>query len=137
MPIQSANGGRATSLGATAKDVADHAKTLVKLEIELATLEIKRKAATLGIGIGLLVGAAIFALFGIGFALATIAAALATTVAVWLALLIVTLGVLVLTGLLALVGVKAVKKATPPLPDQAIEEAKLTTEALKGHAEAH
>jgi hypothetical protein len=136
MPIQSANG-RPTSLGAAAKDVADHTKTLVKLELELASLELKRKLTSLGLGIGLLVGAGIFALFGLGFLLATATAALATALSTWLALLIVTLGVLVLAGVLALVGLKAVKKATPPVPEQAIQEAKRTTEALKSDADTH
>jgi hypothetical protein len=138
MHTQSTNGRPSTqSLGAAAKEVADHAKMLVKLEVELATLELKRKLGSLGLGIGLLVGAAIFGVFGIGFGLATVTAALATAVSTWLALLIVTLGVLVMAGVLALVGLTAVKKGTPPVPEQAIQEAKLTTEALKGDADAH
>jgi hypothetical protein len=32
---------------------------------------------------------------------------------------------------LAVLGIAKVKKGTPPLPEQAIQEAKLTTEALK------
>jgi hypothetical protein len=46
-------------------------------------------------------------------------------------LLIVTLLLFVLTGLLGLLARGAIKKGTPPVPEQAIEEAKLTTEALK------
>ena len=44
-------------LGAAVKDVTEHAKALVELELELASLELKRKAAELGVGTGLLVGA--------------------------------------------------------------------------------
>jgi uncharacterized membrane protein YqjE len=118
-------------LGATAKEVAEHASGLVRLELELAQLELKRKATSLGIGIGLAVGAAVFALYGIGFAFATIAAGLATAMSTWLALLIVTLGLLIVTAILGLIGVKKIQKGTPPLPEQAIEEAKRTTDALK------
>ena len=35
-------------LGATAKDVAEHASSLFRLELELATLELKKKAIELG-----------------------------------------------------------------------------------------
>src|SRR5919197_6047521 len=77
------------SLGAAAKQVAEHASALFRLELELATLELKRKLVALGLGIGLGVGALILLLFAIGFGLATAAAALATTMSTWAALLIV------------------------------------------------
>ena len=41
------------SLGATTKQVAEHASALARLEVELAGLELKRKATELGIGMGL------------------------------------------------------------------------------------
>lgn len=120
-------------LGALAKEVAEHASSLVRLELELATLELKRKATALAVGIGLAVGAAIFAVFAFGFMLATIAAALATFLSTWLALLIVTLGLFGLAALLGLIGVAKIKRGTPPVPEQAIREARLTTEALKSN----
>jgi Putative Actinobacterial Holin-X, holin superfamily III len=119
------------SLGSAAKEVAERASTLVRLELELAKLEIGRKVGLLGAGIGLGVGAAFFALYGIGFLFATIAAALATFLATWLALLIVTLFLLLVAGILGLVAVNKIKRGAPPLPEQAIEQARLTTEALK------
>ena len=118
-------------LGATAKEVAEHASSLVRLEMELATLELKRKVTNLGIGIGLAIGAAVFALYAIGFLFATIAAGLATAMSTWLALLIVTLGLLIVTAVLGLIGMSRIKKGTPPVPEQAIREAKLTSDALK------
>jgi uncharacterized membrane protein YqjE len=124
---------RTSGLGATTKEVAEHASSLFRLELELATLELKKKATNLGLGIGLGIGAALFALFGLGFLFATIAAALATAMSTWLALLIVTLGLLVITSILALVAVNRIKKGTPPVPEQAITEAKRTTEALKSN----
>jgi len=118
-------------LGASAKYVAEHASSLVRLELELATLELKRKVTALGVGIGLGLGAAIAAVFALGFAFATIAAALATFLSTWLALLIVTLGLFALTAVLGLLALGKLKKGTPPVPEQAIREAKLTSEALK------
>ena len=41
-------------LGATVKSVSERASTLVRLELELAALELKRKVASLAVGIGLL-----------------------------------------------------------------------------------
>ena len=123
--------GERPGLGGAAKAVADRARSLVRLEIELATAELKKKLATIGIGIGLLAGAALLAFYGVGFALATIAAGLATAVSTWLALLIVTIGLLVLVALLVFIGITAIKRGAPPVPVQAIEEAKLTAEAVK------
>ena len=118
-------------LGAAVKDVTEHAKALVSLEIELASLELKRKLGAFGLGVALLIGAAAFGVFALGFGFATIAAALATFLSTWLALLIVTLFLLVVTGVLAFLGLGRLRKGSPPVPEQAIREAKLTTEALK------
>jgi hypothetical protein len=49
----------------------------------------------------------------------------------WAALLVTTGIIFLLAGILGMLGVMKVKKGTPPLPEQAIREAKLTTEALK------
>ena len=129
MPTQEteANAG----VGPAAKQVAEHASSLARLELELAALELKKKAQTFATGIGLGVGGALFAVFTLGFAFATIAAGLATTVSTWLALLITTGILLVLTAVLAGVGVLLIRKSTPALPEQAIEEARRTTEVLK------
>ena len=117
-------------LGATAKQVAERASALVRLEMELAQLELKRKVAALGKGIGLGVGAAVFGLFMLGFALATIAAALATFMPTWLALLIVTTFLALVATVLGMLAMRAVKRGTPPVPEQAIAEAKRTKEVL-------
>jgi len=122
-------------LGASAKQVAEHASALARLEVELATLEIKRKIASLGRGIAFGLVAVLLLLYALGFGLAAAAAGIATQIPVWAALLVVT-GVLVI--LLALFGALAavsIKRGAPPVPDQAILEAKLTSEALRhdGH----
>jgi Putative Actinobacterial Holin-X, holin superfamily III len=122
---------RDASLGSAAKEVAEHASALVRLEIELAKLEVSRKVGSLGAGLGLGVGAVVVAAYMVGFLFATIAAGLATVMPTWLALLIVTLFLLLVTVLLGLFAVNRIKKGTPPVPEQAIAEAKLTSEALK------
>lgn len=130
MPTQETD---SQSVGAAVKEVAERASAIVRLELELAALELKRKAASLGVGIGLAIGAAVLALFMVGFLLATIAAALALVMPWWAALLVVT-GILALVvAVLAVLAVNRIEKGTPPVPEQAILEAKLTTEALKSN----
>jgi len=107
-------------LGAAARAVSERVSAIVRLEIQLAVSELKRKVVALGLGIGMLLGAGIFLLFMLGFALATVAAAFATFLSTWLALLIVT-GILFLTaGLLGFLGITALAKGSPPVPEQAI-----------------
>ena len=120
-------------VGGAAKQVAEHASSLAKLELELAGFELKRKLGSLGAGLGLGIGAALVALFGLGFLFATIAAALAVVLDTWLALLVVTAGLFALAGLLGLLARARIKKGSPPVPEQAIREAKLTTKALKAN----
>jgi hypothetical protein len=118
-------------VGPAAKEVAEHASMLARLELELAGLELKRKVTALGLGIGLVVGAAIFVFYALGFGFAAGAAGLAIVLPTWAALLIV-FGVLLVLGLiLAAAGLVSIRKGTPPVPEQALTEAKLTTEALK------
>ena len=128
MPTQGTNG-----LGGATKHLADHAIAIAKLELKLALLELKKKAAALGVGVGLLVGAAILGLFALGFLLAAAAAGLATALSTWLALLIVGVVLVLVTGLLALLGRNSLQRGVPPVPEQAITEAKVTKEAVKAN----
>jgi hypothetical protein len=130
MPTRAADNGR-PGVGSAARDVAEHASALARLELELATLEMRRKAGALGAGVGLSVAAGVFGVFAVGFLLATVAAALATVMPWWLALLIVSLVLAAGAGLAALLAVSLFRRATPPLPEQAIEEARRTTGVLR------
>lgn len=122
-------------IGAAVKNVAGHASSWFRLERELAALELKKKTIAIGLGVGLGIGAALFALYALGFLFATIAAALATFMDTWLALLTVTLFLLLVTGILAALAVNRLKRGTPLSPEQAIREAQLTREVLKGHVD--
>jgi uncharacterized membrane protein YqjE len=123
-------------LGPATKSVAGHASALVRLELELAALELKRKVVKLAMGIAFGLVAGILLLFALGFGIGAAAAGIATATSTWLALLIVTGGLVLLALILGALALGALKKGTPPVPEQAIREAKLTTEALKsdGHA---
>jgi Putative Actinobacterial Holin-X, holin superfamily III len=124
------DGGR-QPVGAAAKEVAERASTLARLELELAQTELKSKAGALGAGVGLGAAAAVLGLFAMGFLLATAAAGLATFLPTWLALLIVSLVLLAVAGILAAVATRKLRSGGAPVPEQALREAKLTTEAIK------
>lgn len=72
-----------------ARVAAGHAAQLVRLELELKALELRRKAAEVGVGAALGLTAVLLAPLLVVFLLAAAAAALATVVQVWLAILIV------------------------------------------------
>jgi hypothetical protein len=119
--------------GAT-KRVADHARSLVRLELQLAAAEVKKRLAALGLGIALMAAAAVFALTAVAFGLAAATAGIATALPVWLSLLVMFGGLLLLAMILGGVGAALLKKGAKPVPEQAIEEARLTTEAIRnGH----
>ena len=130
MPIQEAN---SQGVGAAVKQVAERTSSIVRLELELAALELKRKVVSLGLGIGLAVAAAGLIVFMTAFVYAAIAAALALVMPTWAALLVVAGILLLMAAVLGFLALDRIKKGTPPVPEQAIQEAKLTTEALKSN----
>src|SRR5262245_21233473 len=118
-------------LSGAAQRVADHARSFVELEVQLATAELKKKAQAVGTGIGLMVGAALLAFLALVFGLLAAAAGLATTLPVWASLLIVMGALIVVGAILGAVGVHMLQKGAQPIPEQALEEAELTAEALR------
>jgi hypothetical protein len=116
--------------GATRR-VADHARSIARLELQLAAAEVKKKLSALAAGLGISAGAALFAFYALGFGLAAAAAGLATTLSVWLSLLIVFGGLVLLALIFGLIGYALIRQGSNPVPEQAIEEAQRTTEALR------
>jgi uncharacterized membrane protein YqjE len=131
MHTQETEHGSEHRLGPAAKNVAEHASALVRLELELASLELKRKLTSFARGIAFGLVAAVLLLFALGFGIGAAAAGIATATSTWLALLIVTGGLILLAALLGVLALRSLKKGTPPVPEQALREARLTTEALK------
>jgi hypothetical protein len=128
MPLLKTNG-----VTWAAKEFVDRARSIVRLEVELALLEVKGKLVRIALGIGLGAGAAVVGLFAFGFLAAGGAAALALVIPIWAALLVVGGVLLGLTLLLALLGIRSLRAGTPPVPEKAIEEARLTTETLRSN----
>jgi hypothetical protein len=124
-----------TGIGGTTKRIADRARSIIRLEIELARLELQRKLQQIGTGLGLGAGAAVLVFYAIGFLLAAAAAGLATTLPVWASLLIVAGAVLLIAAGLGIAARRSIQRSGPPVPQQAIEEARKTGDALRtnGH----
>ena len=133
MPIHETDGRHTAGLGTAVKQVAERISAIVRLELELAAMELQHKIKSLGLGIVFGLAAVVFLFFTIGFAFATIAAALATTMATWAALLVVTGILFLMVAVCGILAVGRIRKGTPPVPEQAIREARLTTEALKSN----
>ena|SRR5207248_7449033 len=128
MPLLKTNG-----VGWAAKEFVERARSIVRLEVELALLEVKGKLVRIAVGVGLGAGAAVVGLFALGFFAAGGATALALVIPIWGALLVVGGVLLGLTGLLAVLGIRSIRAGTPPVPEEAIEEARLTTETLRAN----
>jgi cobalamin biosynthesis protein CobD/CbiB len=105
----------------------------VQLNLELAKLEGKQKATAVGIAGGLAVGVLVLVVYGVGFVFAAIAAGLSEALPLWLSLLIVAVVLFLLAALAGYLAMRFVRKASPPTPTQAIEEATRTVETLQSH----
>jgi hypothetical protein len=118
-------------------DVSESASTLVREEIELAKAEVSAKLAKLGRGAGVGVAAGTFAFLALILILHGIAWLLGEEVFdgnIW-AGYFVTAGIFLLIAALAgFIAYRTLKAGSPPVPEQAIEEAKLTKEMLEKEA---
>jgi Putative Actinobacterial Holin-X, holin superfamily III len=120
-------------LGEIVGNVSKQTSLLVSEEIALAKAEVSEKISKLGKGVAGFALAGFFALMMLIFALHTVAWGIADwfSLKTWVGYGITAGLLLLLTGLSALIGLRFVKKGTPPTPEMAIEEAKKTQAALK------
>ena len=121
-------------LGDIVGNISKQSSLLISEEIALAKAEVSEKVSKLGKGIAGFALAGFFALLMLIFLFHTLAYGFADWLGVktWVGYGITTVLLLVLTGLAALIGLRMVKKGTPPTPEMAIDEAKKTQAALKG-----
>jgi hypothetical protein len=111
--------------------VADSARTLVQLELQLAIAEIKRKLAELGIGIGLAAGAVLFLVLAILWGLAAATAGLTSVLPVWAALLAMAFTLFFFAFVLATVGVAYIRRGSNVVPEEALAEAQIIRDELQ------
>lgn len=108
---------------------------LAKAEIASLKLEMMGKVKGLGVAVGLFAGAAFFALTMYCVLVAAAVMGLAEAFPGWLAALIVAGGFLIVTAILALVGIMILKKALPLKPEQTMKSIQQDVHAVKGVGE--
>ena len=121
------------SVGELVFDVSERASTLIREEIELAKTEVSEKVAKLLRGSVVGVAAGVFAFLALILVMEGIAWLLNEEVfdgKVWPGFFVEAAVFLLIAALAGLIAYKAVKAGSPPVPAQAIEEAKLTKEML-------
>ena len=125
---------RAASSGAAStsdlvSQAATQISTLVRDELALAKLELAEKGKRAGLGGGLLGGAAVLALYGLGLLLTLAVVLLDLVWPLWLAVLAVI--VFAAAGVAALVGRQKLKAMSPPVPADAIASVEADVQAVK------
>lgn len=112
------------SLAELTRQLSRDITALVRSELALAKTEFAARAGRLGQGASLLAAAALFVVITVACLVAAVIAALSLVVDLWLAALITAAGALLLAAILGLVGVRAIRAASPPLPVDTLESAK-------------
>jgi hypothetical protein len=116
------------------KELSEQVSVLVRDELKLAQLEMTRKGKRAGIGIGMLGGSGLAALYGLGCVIASVILANSGVLAAWLAALIVGAALLAVAGAAALIGKGRLQKATPPVPQETVTSVKADVEEIKERA---
>jgi hypothetical protein len=108
------------SVGELMTRLSEQTSRLVRDELALAQVELKNTAQQAGKGAGLLSGAGVLTLYGLGAAIATAIIALGLVLPLWLSGLIVTAVLFVAAGVAGLLGKKEVEQVSPT-PQRAVE----------------
>jgi hypothetical protein len=125
-----------SELGKAVQEVSDKVGLLVREEIALAQAEMTQKIQKLirGIVAGAIAG--VFALAGLIYLLHSLSWGIWEVSGIgdgpWFGFLVVTLGLFLFGALGGLLAFRFIKKATPPKPAMAIEEAQLIRETVSG-----
>lgn len=115
-------------------EVSENASTLVREEIELAKAEVSEKVGKILRGSVVGIAAGVFAFLALILIMHGIAWVLAEELfdgKAWPGFFIEAAVFLLIAALAGFIASKALKQGAPPVPEQAIEEAKLTKEMLE------
>jgi hypothetical protein len=117
------------NLGEIVTEVSEKASLLVRQEIELAKAEVTDKVTKLGKGAAVGAAAGVFLIFGITMFFhfsAWIINDLFDWNSVWPGFLIVAIFLFLLAAIAGFLAYRFFQKGSPPVPEMAIEEARLT-----------
>jgi len=118
------------SVGQLVTQLSEQTSRLVRDELHLAQVELKNTAKHAGLGAGLLSGAGVLALFGLGTLITTAIVALDLVLPLWLAALIVTVVLFLAAGVGALLGKKQVQQASPT-PERTVDSVKRDVQEIQ------
>lgn len=126
------------SVGELVFDVSEKTSVLIREEFELAKAEVGQKVGSILRGSAVGVAAGAFAFLALILVMEGIAWLLNEEVfdgKTWPGFFIEAAVFLLIAGVAGLVAYKAVQSGAPPVPEQAIEEAKLTKSVFEGDGE--
>ena len=119
------------STGELVKMMSEQVSTLIRGELKLAQLEMTSKGKQAAFGAGMFGASGVVAIYGVGCLLACAIIAISGVVAAWLAALIVGVALLAAAAAAALIGKGRLKRATPPVPGEAVASVKADVEEIK------
>lgn len=122
------------SVGELVFDVSERTSILIREEIELAKTEVSEKVTKIARGSAVGIAAGTFAFLALILVMHGIAWLLNEEVfdgKAWPGFFVEAAAFLLLAALAGAIAYRAVKAGAPPVPEQAIEEAKLTKEMLE------
>jgi hypothetical protein len=122
------------SIGELVKMMSEQASVLIRDELKLAQLEMTSKGKQAAVGAGMFGASGLVALYGAGCLIACAIIAISGVLAAWLAALIIGAALLAAAGIVALLGRRRMRKATPPLPEQAVAGVKADVEEIRERA---
>ena len=114
--------------------MTEQVSVLIRDEMKLAQLEMASKGKQAALGAGMFGASGVVAVYGVGCLLACAIIAISGVVAAWLAALIVGAALLAAAGVAALLGRRRMRRAAPPLPEQAVAGVKADIEEIKERA---
>jgi len=114
--------------------LSEQVSRLVRDELQLTRLEMTRKGKQAGAGAGLLGGSGVVALYGLACLVACVIIAISGAIAAWLAALIVGAALLAVAGIAAMLGRSRLRRATPPVPKQAVGSVQADVQEIRERA---
>jgi uncharacterized membrane protein YqjE len=119
------------STGDLVKLLSEQVSVLVRDELKLAKLEMASKGKQAAVGAGMYGGSAVVAFYGVGCLLACAIIAIAGVISPWLAALIIGAALMATAAVVALLGKQRMRKATPPMPEEAVASVKADVDEIK------
>jgi len=124
------------SIAELTRELLRNASELVRRELQLAGAELAEKSRRLAAGVALIAVGAVVLLAMLGALTAAAILAFATTLDAWLAALVVSILAGISGGIVGFAGLRALKRATPPVPGDTVESVKEDIEWLKTRAKS-